>query len=79
MAINDTLTRVLGAVIDLHATEGRATVRSLAARIGRSASTTHYHLERLSQLGLIDGLRSGAHGSIRPTVVVVAADPEAHR
>lgn len=51
--------------------DGRATVRTVAAELGlSSSSSTHYALEALIDLGLATQ-EPGTHGSLRPAVTAV--------
>lgn len=69
--VEDTQTRVLLATMDLHASEGRVTIRGIAERVGCSVSVVHHHLKRLRGRGLVDW-EKGTRGSLRPLVRRVA-------
>lgn len=64
-------TRVLLSLIRLHSTFGRATVRAIAADVGISVGTAHWHLQHLADEGLI-AWDPGKRGTLRPLVERVA-------
>ena len=67
---------VLAATIALHATEGRVTVRAVAAELDLGVSTVHRHLQLLRLCGLV---ATGAAGTAtlhpHPHLVLVAGQP----
>lgn len=69
--ISPAATRVMRALLVVHARDGRATVRSVAAEAGRSLGPVHRHLRILSDEGLIAGFGDGCQGALRPLVSVV--------
>lgn len=62
---------VLIALVRVHARDGRATLRSVAAEADLSPSTTYAHLTRLVDDGLVGGFRDGSMGALRPLVEAV--------
>lgn len=70
--IDDDLVRLLGAVIDVHAREGRATIRRVAEVAGLTVNTTWHWINRLEELGLVARGSKGAQGSLHPTMRVMA-------
>lgn len=63
-------TRVLAALIVVHARDGRATVTSVADQAGLSRSATHGRLVFLRDAGLATWQRRHA-GTLRPTVRII--------
>ncbi len=59
--------RTLLALVLEYEDEGRATVRSVAARADRSIEVTHRDLTRLRSEGLVTW-DDGRHGTLRPLV-----------
>lgn len=70
-AYGDTPTRVMVALIAAYEAEGRATVRAVAARTGRSINCTHRALMALRRVGLVTWA-DGTSGTLRPLVHPVA-------
>lgn len=64
--LGDTATRVLGAVLDLHARNGRVTLRAAAKAVGRSPGTVHQSLLDLRAAGLVTW-EDGTAATLRPT------------
>lgn len=58
---------VLLALVDVYERDGRATVRRVALRAGRSVATTHGHLVTLRDVGLVEWETYHA-GTLRPLV-----------
>lgn len=63
-------TEVLLALVAVHARDGRATVRAVAAAAERGVSATHVHLMRLRGLGLV-AWDPPRQGTLRPLVAAV--------
>lgn len=75
--VNPASTRVLLALVRVHARTGRATVREVAAEAGRSIARTHLHLERLKETGLV-AWEVEQDGTLRPLVAVVPFQATPH-
>lgn len=73
-AVPAAATRVLLALIAVHEARGRATVREVALVAGRSISVTHYQLEFLRFLGLVDWV-DGRTGTLHPLLESTAIGP----
>ena len=67
-AIGLATTRVMLALVRVHARDGRATVRSVAEEAHRGVAVTYRHLGIFSRLGLVDGWGDGIQGALRPLV-----------
>lgn len=68
VCVSSTDIEVLLAVLAVHETDGRATVKSVGIEARqRCKSTTHWHLRRLREAGLIDRTE-GQQGTLRPLV-----------
>lgn len=65
--ISPATTRILVALLAEYETVGRVTVDTVAARAGRSRSTTYKHLWWLRNLALVEW-EDGTRGTLRPTV-----------
>lgn len=68
--LGDTACRVLAAVLDLHARNGRVTVRDVAGAVGRSPGSVHRQLCGLRDAELITW-EDGGRGTLRPRCSVV--------
>lgn len=64
-------TRVLLSLMRLHREYGRVTVRAIAADLGISVGTCHWHLKHLADEGLVSR-DERFQGSLRPLVKRVA-------
>ncbi len=70
-AYSDTRTRVMVALVGVYGAEGRATVRAVARKAGRSINTTHAALMALRRAGLVTWA-DGTTGTLRPLVAVAS-------
>lgn len=69
LTVPDETAAALAAVWAVYRRDGRATVKSVAAELGHSTTTTHKHLGNLARLGLVDGVADGGGGGrLRPLV-----------
>lgn len=66
-----TADRVLAAVRDVYARDGRATLRSVAAAAGLSLRPTHTHIRALRDAGLV-AFEDGSAGTLRPLPTTAA-------
>lgn len=70
LSLTDADVRILLALVAEHDDQGRATVRSVAARAGRSVRVTHDHLRRLRWAEMVTW-EDGTAGTLRPLVHTV--------